>query len=168
MPLQLRARHRSGNELARSLTGAHAVERLERQRSAQPQWIAAKCRRHGVVHNQQRAGLTSRASQGAQIGYTQTKPADGVDEPPQVRPLDIKRSIKALGRASKRRSHGLPHQRKIAAIKAAGKRIGKVIRKGHQAIAGLQNPQHRQRRRHMRGRNKTRLTRTSPCSPGLF
>ena len=85
-----------------------------------------------------------------------------------MRTVSIKRNIKALGRGSKRRSRRLPHQRNIAAIKAAGKRIGKVIRKGHQAITGLHNPQHRQRRRHMRGRNKTRLTRTSPCSPGLF
>ena len=85
-----------------------------------------------------------------------------------MRPLGIKRSIKAFGRSSKRRSRRLPHERNIAAIKAAGKCIGKVVRKGHQAIAGLHNPQHRQRRRHMRGRNKTRLTRTSPDSPVLF
>ena len=168
MALELRARHRSGNELARSLTGAYSIERLERQRSTQPQRIAAKSRRHGVVHKQQCMGLTRRAAQSAKVGHTQTKPADGVDEPPQVRPLGIKRSIKALGRSSKRRSRGLPHQRNIAAIKAAGKHIGKVVRKGHQAIAGLHNPQHRQRRRHMRGRNKTRLTRTSPDSPVLF
>ena len=42
MALELRARHRSGNELARSFTGANAIERLERQRSTQPQRIAAK------------------------------------------------------------------------------------------------------------------------------
>ena len=102
MALELRARDRSGNELARSLTGTRAVERLERQRSTQPQRIAAKSRRHGVVHNQQRAGIASRATQGAKIGDAQTKPADRVDEPPQVRPLGIKRSIKALGHGSKR------------------------------------------------------------------
>ena len=112
--------------------------------------------------------LTSGAAQSAKVGHTQTKPADGVDEPPQVRPLGIKRSIKAFGRSSKRRSRGLPHQRNIAAIKAAGECIGKVVRKGHQAIAGLHNPQHRQRRRHMRGRNKTHLTRAGPCSPDFF
>lgn len=112
--------------------------------------------------------LASRAAQGTKIGHTQAKPADGIDEPPQMRPAIIKRSIKALGRGGKRRSRRLPHQRNIAAIKTAGKRIGKVVRKGHQAIAGPHDPQHRQRRRHMRGRNKTRLTRTSPYSPGLF
>ena len=85
-----------------------------------------------------------------------------------MRRASIKRCIKALGRRSKRRSRGLPHHRNIAAIKATGKRIGKVVRKGHQAIAGPHDPQQRQCRRHMRGRNKTRLTRTSPCSPVLF
>ena len=85
-----------------------------------------------------------------------------------MRPASIKRSIKALRRGSKRRNRRLPHEHNVAGIKAARKRIGKVIRKGHQAIAGLHNPQHRQRRRHMRGRNKTRLTRAGPCSPGLF
>lgn len=85
-----------------------------------------------------------------------------------MRPASIKRSIKALRRGGKRRNRRLPHEHNVAGIKAARKRIGKVIRKGHQAIAGLHNPQHRQRRRHMRGRNKTRLTRAGPCSPGLF
>ena len=42
MALELRARHRNGDELARSLASTHAVERLKRQRSAQPQCIAAK------------------------------------------------------------------------------------------------------------------------------
>ena len=112
--------------------------------------------------------LTSGAAQSAKVGHTQTKPADGVDEPPQVRPLGIKRSIKAFGRSSKRRSRGLPHQRNIAAIKAARKRIGKVVRKGHQAVTGTHNPQLRQRCRHMRGRKQPRLTRTGPQSPGLF
>ena len=42
MALELRARHRSGNELARSITGAYTIERLERQHSTQPQRIAAK------------------------------------------------------------------------------------------------------------------------------
>ena len=37
MALELRARYRSGDKLARSLAGAHAVERLERQHSTQPQ-----------------------------------------------------------------------------------------------------------------------------------
>ena len=113
-------------------------------------------------------GLTRRPTQRTQIGHTQTKPADGVDEPPQVRPLDIKRSIKALGRSSKRRSRGLPHHSHVAALKAARKRIGKVIGKRNQAIAGTYNPQQRQRRRHMRRCSKTRLTRAGPCSPGLF
>ena len=76
MALELRARHRSGNELAWSFAGAHAIERLERQCSTQPQRIAAKSRRHGVVHNQQRAGIVSRATQGTQIGHTQAKAAD--------------------------------------------------------------------------------------------
>ena len=113
-------------------------------------------------------GLTSSAAQSAQIGHTQTKPADGVDEPPQVRTLDIKRSIKALGRSGKRLGGRRAHQRDIATIKAVRKRIGKVIGKRNQTIAGTYNPQQRQRRRHMQGRNKTRLTRASPCSPGLF
>ena len=102
MAFELRARHRSGNELARSLAGAHAIERLKRQHSTQPQRIAAKSRRHGVVHNKQRADLTSRAAQSSKVRHTQNKPADGVDEPPQVRSLGIKRSIKTLGRGGKR------------------------------------------------------------------
>ena len=85
-----------------------------------------------------------------------------------MRPASIKRSIKALGCSSKRRNRRLPHEHNVAGIKAASKRIGKVVRKGHQAIAGPHDPQQRQCRRHMRGRNKTRLTRTSPYSPGLF
>ena len=112
--------------------------------------------------------LTRRPTQRTQIGHTQTKPADGVNEPPQVRHLDIKRSIKVLGRGGKRLDRRRAHQRDIAAIKAARKRIGKVVRKGHQAVTGMHNPQQRQRRRHMQGRNKTRLTRAGPCSPGLF
>ena len=101
MALELRARHRSGNELARSPTCTHAIERFEGQHSTQPQRIAAKSRRHGVVHNQQRMGLTRCAAQSAKVGNAQTKPADRVDEPPQVRPLGIKRSIKTLGRGGK-------------------------------------------------------------------
>ena len=42
MALELRARDRYGNQLARSITGAYAIERLERQRRTQPQRIAAK------------------------------------------------------------------------------------------------------------------------------
>ena len=168
MALELRARDRYCNQLARSLAGAHAVERLERQHGTQPQRIAAKSRRHGVVNNQQRMGLTRRPTQRTQIGHTQTKPADGVDEPPQVRTLGIKRSIKALGRSGKRLGGRRAHQRDIAAIKAARKRIDKVVRKGHQAVTGTHNPQLRQPCRHMQGRNKTRLTRAGPCSPGLF
>lgn len=168
MALELRACHRYGNQLARSITGAYTIERLERHHGTQPQRIAAKSRRHGVVNNQQRMGLTRRPTQRTQIGHTQAKPADGVNEPPQVRPLGIKRSIKALGRSGKRLGGRRAHQRDIAAIKTARKRIGKVVRKGNQAIAGTHNPQLRQCRRHMQGRNKTRLTRASPCSPGLF
>ena len=104
----------------------------------------------------------------AQVGHTQTKPADGVDEPPQVRTLGIKRSIKTLGRGGKRRNRRRVHEHNVATIKAVRKRISKVIGKRNQTIAGTYNPQQRQRRRHMQGRNKTRLTRASPCSPGLF
>ena len=168
MALELRARNRSCDELARSPTGAHAIERLERQRSTQPQRTAAKSRRHGVVHNQQRAGIASRAAQSAKVGHTQTKPADRVDEPPQIRPLGIKRSIKVLGRGGKRLDGRRTHQRDIAAIKAARKRIGKVVRKGHQVIAGVHNPQLRQRCWHMRGREQPCFTRAGPQSPGLF
>lgn len=85
-----------------------------------------------------------------------------------MRPLSIKRSIKALGRSRKHCSRRLPNQHNIAAIKATSKRIGKVIGKRNQAVTGAHNPQQRQRRRHMRGRNKTRLTRAGPYSPGLF
>ena len=46
-------------------------------------------------------GLTRCAAQSAKVGNAQTKPADRVDEPPQVRPLGIKRSIKTLGRGGK-------------------------------------------------------------------
>ena len=76
MALELRARHRDGDELARSFAGTHTVECLERQRGTQPQRIAAKSRRHGVVHNQQRMSLTRRPTQRAQIGNTQAKAAD--------------------------------------------------------------------------------------------
>ena len=76
-------------------------------------------------------GLTRRPTQRTKIGHAQSKPANGVDEPPQVRPLGIKRSIKAIGRSSKRRNRRLLHHSHVAAIKAARKRIGKVIRKGH-------------------------------------
>ena len=54
------------------------------------------------------------------------------------------------------------------AIKAARKRIGKVIRKGHQAVTGTHNPQLRQRCWHMRGRKQPRLTRAGSQSPSLF
>ena len=66
-----------------------------------------------------------------------------------MRPLGIKRSIKALGRSSKRLGGRRAHQHDIAALKAASKRFGKVVRKSHQAIAGAHNPQKRKRRRHM-------------------
>ena len=85
-----------------------------------------------------------------------------------MRPLGIKRSIKDLGRGGKRIGGRRARQRNIAAIKAVRKCFGKVIRKGHQAVTGTHNPQLRQRCRHMRGRNKTRLTRVGPQSPGLF
>ena len=168
MTLELRARHRSGNELARRLTSTHAVERLERQHGTQPQRSAAKSRRHGVVHNQQRMGLASRTTQRTQIGHAQTKPADGVDKPPQVRPLGIKRSIIALGSSSKRRNRRRVHENNIAAIKAALKRIGKVIGKRDQAVTGTHNPQLRQRCWHMRGRKQPHLTRAGSQSPSLF
>ena len=113
-------------------------------------------------------GLTRRPTQRTQIGHTQTKPADGINEPPQVRPLGIKRSIKAIGRSSKRRNRWLPHHSHVAAIKAARKRIGKVVRKGNQTIAGTHNPQLRQRCWHMRGRKQPRLTRAGSQSPSLF
>ena len=168
MALELRARDRQRDELARGLAGTHAIERLKRQHGTQTQRIAPKDACHGVIHHEQRMGLAGRSTQSAQIGHTQTKPADRVDEPPQVRTFDIKRSIKALGRGSKRRNRRLPHQHHIATIKAERKRIGKVVRKSNQAITGPHNPQQRQRRRHMRASNKTRLTRAGPCSPGLF
>ena len=113
-------------------------------------------------------GLTRRPTQRTKIRHTQTKPADGVDEPPQVRTLSVKRAGKATGRRSKRLDRRLPHHHNIAAVKSARKRIGKVIRKGHQAIAGPYNPQQRQRCRHMRRRKQPRLTRAGPKSPGLF
>lgn len=109
-------------------------------------------------------GLASRATQSTKIGDAQTKPADGVDEPPQVRPLDIKRSIKALGRSSKRCNRRLAHHSHVAGIKAARKRIGKR----NQAVTGAHNPQLRQRCWHMRGREQPRFTRAGPQSPGLF
>ena len=168
MALELRARDRYGNQLARSITGTHAIERLERQHSTQPQRIAAKDASHRIIHHEQRAGLASRATQSAKIGHTQAKATDGVDKPPQVRTLGIRRSIKTLGRGGKRLGARIPHQHNIAAIKAARKRIGKVVRKGHQAVTGAHNPQLRQRRWHMRGHEQPYLTRASPCSPGLF
>ena len=113
-------------------------------------------------------GLTRRAAQSAKVGQTQAKATDGVHKPPQVRHLGIKRSIKALGRSCKRLGGRRSHQRDIAAIKAARKRIGKVVRKGHQAVTRTHNPQLRQRCRHMRGRKQPRLTRIGPQSPSLF
>lgn len=168
MALELRARDRSGNEFARSLAGANAIERLKRQHGTQAQRIAPKDTSHGVIHHKQRMGLTRGASQRAQIGHAQSKPANRVDEPPKVRPLNLKRSIRTLGRGGKRRNRRLPHHSHVAAIKAARKRISKVIGKRNQEIAGMYNPQQRQRRRHMRGRNQSRPTRTSPYSPDLF
>ena len=168
MAFELRARHRSGNEFARSLAGAHAIECFKRQHSTQPQRIAAKSRRHRVIHYKQRVGLTSSAAQSAKAGHTKTKPADRVNEPPQVRPLGIKRSIKALGRSSKRRNRRLAHHSHVAGIKAVRKRIGKVIGKRNQAVTGAHNPQLRQRCWHMRGREQPRFTRAGPQSPGLF
>lgn len=168
MAFELRARHRSGNEFARSLAGAHAIECFKRQHSTQPQRIAAKSRRHRIIHYKQRVGLTSSAAQSAKAGHTKTKPADRVNEPPQVRPLGIKRSIKALGRSSKRRNRRLAHHSHVAGIKAVRKRIGKVIGKGNQPVAGACDPQLGQRRRHMRGRDQSRLARSGPCSPSLF
>lgn len=113
-------------------------------------------------------GLTRRPTQRTKIRHTQTKPADGVDEPPQVRTLSVKRAGKATGRRSKRLDRRLPHHHNIAAVKSARKRIGKVIGKRNQTIAGTYNPQQRQRRRHMRGRNQSHPTRAGPQSPGLF
>lgn len=168
MAFELRARHRSGNELTRSLTGARTVECLKRQDGTQTQWIAAKDACHGVIHHEQRTGLASRTTQSAQIGHAQAKATDCVHKPPQVRPLSIKRGIKALGRGNKYLGARIPHQHNIAAIKATSKRIGKVVRKSHQAVTGTHNTQQRQRRRHVRGLNKTRITRASPYSPGLF
>ena len=85
-----------------------------------------------------------------------------------MRPLGIKRSIKVLGRGDKRCNRRLTHHSHVAGIKAARKRIGKVIGKRNQAVTRTHDPQLRQRRRHMRGRNKTRPTRAGPQSPGLF
>ena len=168
MALELRACDRRRHKLARRVTGAHAIERLERQYGTQTQGIAAKDGSHRVINDEQRMDHASRAAQSAKVGHTQAKATDGVDEPPQVRPLGIKRSIKAFGRGGKRRSRRLPHQHNIAAIKTASKRFGKVIRKGHQAVTGMHDTQQRQSRRHMLGSDKTRLTRTSPCSPVLL
>lgn len=86
MAFELRARHRSGNELTRSLTGARTVECLKRQDGTQTQWIAAKDACHGVIHHEQRTGLASRTTQSAQIGHAQAKATDRVHKPPQVRP----------------------------------------------------------------------------------
>ena len=58
MALELRARDRYGNQLARSLAGAHAVERLERQHGTQTQQIAPKDTNHGVIHHEQRMSHT--------------------------------------------------------------------------------------------------------------
>ena len=168
MALELRARNRSCDELARSPTGANTVECLKRQNGTQTQRIAPKDTSHRVIHHEQRAGIASRATKSAKIGHTQTKPADRVDEPPQMRPLGIKRSIKFLGSGGKRLDGRRTHQRDIAAIKAVRKRIGKVVRKGQQAVAGVHNPQLRQRCWHMRGREQPRLTRAGPQSPSLF
>ena len=85
-----------------------------------------------------------------------------------MRHLGIKRGGKTLGRGGKRRNRRLPHEHNVAGIKAARKRIGKVIRKGHQAVTGTHNTQQRQSRRHMRGRNKARFTCAGPYGPGLF
>lgn len=168
MSFELRTRYRSGDKLARSSAGTHAVERLERKNGTQAQRIAPKDTSHGVVNHKQCMGLTSRATQRAQIGHAQSKTANRVNEPPQVRSLDLKRSIKALGRRSKRRNRRFPHEHNVEGIKAASKRIGKIVCKGYQAIPRLHNPQLRQRCRHMRGRNKTHLTRAGPCSPDFF
>ena len=62
MALELRARHRSGNQLARSITGAYAIECLERQHGTQAQRIAPKDTSHGVIHHEQRMSLTRGAS----------------------------------------------------------------------------------------------------------
>ena len=168
MALELRACDRRRHKLARRVTGAHAIERLERQYGTQTQGIAAKDGSHRVINDEQRMDHASRAAQSAKVGHTQAKATDGVDEPPQVRPLGIKRSIKAFGRGGKRLGARIPHPHNIAAIKAARKRISKVVRKGHEAVTGTYNPQQRKRRRHMLGSDKTRLTRTSPCSPVLL
>ena len=58
MALELRARDRYGNQLVRSLTGAHAVKCLERQHGTQAQRIAPKDTSHGVIHHEQRMSLT--------------------------------------------------------------------------------------------------------------
>ena len=85
-----------------------------------------------------------------------------------MRPFNLKRCDNTLGRGLKRRDARLPHQRHIAALKATSKRIGKVIGKRNQTIAGAHNPQLRQRRRHMRRCNQSRHARAGPYSPGLF
>ena len=76
MAFELRARDRRCHKLARSLAGAHAIKRLERQHGTQAQWITPKDTSHGVVHHEQRVRLTGRASQSTKIGYAQTEPAD--------------------------------------------------------------------------------------------
>ena len=70
MALKLRARHRSGDELARRNAGTHTVECLERQDGTQTQRIAPKDACHGVIHHEQRTGLTRRPTQRTQIGHT--------------------------------------------------------------------------------------------------
>ena len=72
-----------------------------------------------------------------------------------MRPFNLKRCDNTLGRGLKRRDARLPHQRHIAALKAARKCIGKVIRKGHQAVTGTYDTQQRQRRRNMRRANSS-------------
>ena len=68
-----------------------------------------------------------------------------------MRPLGIKRSMKTLGRGSKRIGRRRAHEHNVAAIKAVRKRFGKVIRKGHQAVTRTHNTQQRKRCRHVPG-----------------
>ena len=129
MALKLRARHRRRHKLARSPTGTHTIKGLERQHGSQAQRIAAKDACHSVIHHEECTGITSRAAQSTKIGHAQAKPANGVNEPPQMRARGIKRSIKARGRGVKRCNRQLPHHSHVEGIKAVRKRIDKVIGK---------------------------------------
>ena len=160
MALELRARHRSGNELARCLTSTR--DRTRRATARHPSAAdRTKDAEHRVIYHEQRACLANRATQSTSRAHAdQTR--QWVDEPPQVRPLGIKRAGKATGRRSKHLDRRLPHHHNIAASNPLANASAKSSAKGHGRSPGLIIPNRDSAAGTCGGRNR-RASRAGPA-----